>query len=214
MPLTNEESLEIKKSLGAISQDKRIAKFYIKAVLDTDATYSKAMELADKEALEKGLKEADYKPENLKKFGAENEYKDVLYVNIRHMGSKDNKSVKATDEHKITFVKAWEAFERDHNKEGLDLRLLPKIKESQIAKLNSLGIETVEQFANSEFNRYPELKQLSINLMRLNNGETISKETKRDSDKQPNLSFDATRSKFNQAGSYRNGSNFGYSFTI
>jgi len=56
----------------------------------------------------------DYSPDNLKKHGAKQVYKNVVYVKIKKVGSKDYRSYPATDEHKQQFPKAWAKFESEN----------------------------------------------------------------------------------------------------
>jgi len=111
----------IKKEMGYLPSDHRKAKFYMREVFDNNASTGQAKRLADKEAEAKSkatnsVIDADYSIDNLKRLGATTVYKHVLYVEIKHPGSKDFKTRVATDEDKHVFAQAYKKYEDENEK--------------------------------------------------------------------------------------------------
>ena len=211
MSLNKFEQDEIYKSLGTVSNDRRIAKFYIKAVFDAEKSTGEARRRADAEAQSEAKRtgqivEANYKRENLKRLGAKNKYKDVLYINIKHSGQTDNKSRIATDEDKLVFKQSYDSFMERTANNYLSLELLPNITASEIKEMQMLGIKSISDLAESKNTDYPQHKQTSINLMGLQNGNIR--------EERENLQISENRPQYSQESSSWNGGNFKYSFNI
>jgi hypothetical protein len=117
--IPREDEKEILKDLGLLANDRYTAVFYNHTVFDSDASFGDARQKAFDEAERKSIRlgrevEPDYSPKNLKALGAKEVYKDEVWVKIIRRGAKDNKSYKATDQHKQQFPEAWEQFEREN----------------------------------------------------------------------------------------------------
>ena len=120
--MSREHKREVLQGLGVIRPDRRMAEFYASEVIDNNASSGEAKQLATAEAKKIGLAtgsiiDPDFSISNLKRLGAKQVMKEVIYIKIQHLGEKDVKSRLVTDEDKITFKQAWEKFNEKRCKE-------------------------------------------------------------------------------------------------
>lgn len=116
---------EIRKSFGYDQTDSMEVRFFNHETPDMNnksiiEAKKKADMIAENQSNITGtFKAPDYSPQNLIRLGAKQSYKTELYVEIKRLGAKDFRSMKAEQSHKEQFTAEYETYLQENKNDDI-----------------------------------------------------------------------------------------------